>query len=132
MTATFQRYLGQLDRVLAQIEHDRGIVEPSAATARRFTTADNKRWWNDHDWSHRGEEWTPCEAWKAAVRDGFLFPFIPSAESSAPSADRARRHRFDLTDTMILEFAAAGQLDVVLQTSELVNDGDKLTVLRKP
>lgn len=74
MTATFQRYLGQLDRVLAQIEHDRGIVEPSAATARRFTTADNKRWWNDHDWSHRGEEWTPCEAWKAAVRDGFLFP----------------------------------------------------------
>jgi hypothetical protein len=32
---------------------------------------------------------------------------------------------------MIREFASANKLDVVLQTTELVNEGDVLSVLRK-
>lgn len=231
---TIERNLGQMDCALAQIEHSRGIVEPWAVAARRFTISDNRQWWNDHDWSHYGEEWTPDEAWKTAVLNRFLRPFIrpggvileigpgggrwsaiiqqlasrlylldvasvpleicrerfrtsnnvefllgdghsipidphsldaiwsydvfvhvnPKDAKSYFSEfrrvlrpgghaivhhpdgrwwrDRTRQHRSDLTDAMVLEFAADNQLEVILQTTELVNDGDTLTVLRKP
>ncbi len=47
------------------------------------------------------------------------------------TSERAQHHRSDLTDHMVREFAAANGFEVVLQTNELVNDGDFLTVLRK-
>lgn len=47
------------------------------------------------------------------------------------TSERQREHRSDLTDRMVARLAALNGLDVVLQTTELVNVGDVLTVLRK-
>lgn len=47
------------------------------------------------------------------------------------TTQRSRDHRSDLTDAMIDRFAQENDLEVVLQTTELVNVGDVLTVLRK-
>jgi ubiquinone/menaquinone biosynthesis C-methylase UbiE len=40
--------------------------------------------------------------------------------------------RSDLTDKMVLQFAASSGLEVVSQATKLVNQGDYLTVFRKP
>jgi ubiquinone/menaquinone biosynthesis C-methylase UbiE len=45
---------------------------------------------------------------------------------------REVKWRSDLTDQMVLEFARESGLEVVFQTTELVNEGDVLSVLRKP
>jgi SAM-dependent methyltransferase len=41
-------------------------------------------------------------------------------------------HRSDLTDEMVLAFAKENDLAIVEQTREFVNEGDVLSVLRKP
>ena len=40
--------------------------------------------------------------------------------------------RSDMTDRMAVQFAGDAGLDVVSQTTRLVNPGDVLTILRKP
>src|SRR5262245_39247660 len=51
--------LERLCRHLVAIEQRKRLVEPWTIMARRFTADDNKRLWNDYDWSLLGEEWTP-------------------------------------------------------------------------
>jgi ubiquinone/menaquinone biosynthesis C-methylase UbiE len=229
-----RRAVLDIERRMLDIERREGLTHPWTVGARRFTAADNRAWWNTHDWSARGEEWTPNSAWKEAVVGQFLDPHIPRGGTvleigpgggrwteilgrrsswvclldvaegplhvcrerfgrtstvscilgdgrTVPLAsgsvdgiwsydvfvhvnptdaasyfcefgrvlrpgahavihhpgqsfgeDRIRQHRSDLTDRMVVEFARSNGLDVVLQTGALVNDGDVLTVLRKP
>ena len=208
------------------------MVEPWTVGAHRFRTRDNVAWWNGHDWSSYGEEWTPSAAWKTAVVERFLRPYLtggavleigpgggrwtaviqtlarqvyvldvarrplevcrerfkantniqyilgdgcsiplgnasvdgiwsydvfvhispvdarsyvrdfarvlrPGAYAvihhpgSASTTERVREHRSDLTDQLVRDFAIKAGLDVVAQTTELVNVGDGLTVLRR-
>jgi ubiquinone/menaquinone biosynthesis C-methylase UbiE len=69
--------LDRMDRRLVAIEQRRGVVEPWAISAQRFTTTNNKQLWNHYDWSQRGEEWTRDNAWKVQVISEFLVPNIP-------------------------------------------------------
>jgi SAM-dependent methyltransferase len=219
---------------LIEIERNRRLAGQWTLSASRFTTIHNRTWWNTHDWSTLGEEWTPSPAWKADVLHRFMEPFIPVAGvvlEIGPGAGRwteglqrragvayvvdvavcpltlCRRrfstcpnvvciltdgrsiplrdgtvdgiwsydvfvhvnptdarfyfsdigrvlrrgeyavihhpghtstrqpkeaHRSDLTDGMILDFAGRNGLEVVLQSTDLVNVGDALTVVRTP
>ena len=223
-----------LDKPLIRTERRRRIVEWWSVGAHRFTASQNVAWWNGHDWSTRGEEWTPSAEWKAAVVGRYLSPHVPEAgtvleigpgggrwtevlQRRASSlfvldiaahplavcrerfrechnityllgdgrtihlpdgsvdavwsysvfvhinpidarvyvadmarvlrpgafavihhpgrdfdAARVRGNRSDLTDALVLAFAAESGLDVVEQTAELVNVGDAITILRKP
>ena len=225
--------LENIDSSLIDIERRLGLYQPWTIGARRFTAADNRSWWNSHNWSELGEEWTPDAAWKAAIVERFLQPYIgggtvvevgpgggrwtellsdrasrvcvldvaetplrvcrdrfaqrstisyvrgdgrtiPFREGSIDAvwsydvfvhinpadaqsyvseigrilrdeayavihhpgqdsaAERVQKHRSSLTDSMVRRFAEASGLEIVLQTRELVNEGDVLTVLRKP
>lgn len=202
-------------------------------SGKRFSAEDNRTWWNTHDWSALGEEWTPNPEWKSAVIERFLLPHVPLGGAAleigpgggrwtevlrkradrlyvldvaerpltvcrerfsgasnieymlgdgrtvalpdasldaiwsydvfvhvnpndarsyfgefarllrpgahavihhpghTSASERQKAHRSDLTDRMILDFAANAGLEVVLQTTDLVNVGDALTVVRK-
>jgi SAM-dependent methyltransferase len=52
--------------------------------------------------------------------------------SSSARNYRERAWRSDLTDKMVLDFARESGLEVLSQTTELVNEGDVLSVLRRP
>lgn len=229
-----RRRIGGIESKLISMERDRNIVAPWAVANLRFTTGDNRKWWNTHDWSRLGEEWTPSEEWKRAVVSRFLMPYMPErvplleigpgagrwtevlqarasvlyvvdvAEAALSAcqrrfahctnvtyllgtgrtialpdnsvegiwsydvfvhvnpadtlsyftefcrvlkrgsfavvhhpgrigtAERAREHRSDLTEGMVRRAARESGLEVVLQSSELVNVGDTLTVLQRP
>jgi ubiquinone/menaquinone biosynthesis C-methylase UbiE len=62
---------------LVRIEQQRRLVEPWAVSASRFTAAENKRVWNQHDWSSLGEEWTRNAEWKERIIREFLTPYVP-------------------------------------------------------
>jgi SAM-dependent methyltransferase len=235
MRAVIDRTLGFLDRRLVSVEQRKRLVEPWTINARRYTAAENKRLWNEHDWSKRGEEWTKTPEWKEAVVAQFLLPNVPEGTSVLeigpgggrwteilqrrakhlfvvdvserpiqlcrerfqacsnidyfvgngstlplpsssvevvwsydvfvhispldvksyfqefqrilkpggtavihhPGSSKSRRYRegawrSDLTDTMVLDFARENGLEVTFRTTELVNEGDVLSILRKP
>jgi SAM-dependent methyltransferase len=229
-----RRSLALVEARLAAIERRRSIVAPWAAVSSRFTVGDNRRWWDSHDWSRLGEEWTPSADWKAAILQRFLMPYMPESKTlleigpgagrwtealqsraavlyvvdvsekalavcrerfagrsnvvfllgsgstiavpdasvdgiwaydvfvhvnpsdtqsyfrefwrvlrpgafavvhhpgRARSADRQAAHRSDLTDEMVRRFSRETGLELVLQTEDLVNPGDVLTVVRRP
>jgi len=223
-----------VESLLTDTERRYGLWKSWTVSATRFTAGDNRGWWNSHDWSCLGEEWTPDPTWKASVLNRFLLPFVPpggrvleigpgggrwtevliaraarvyvldvaevplrvcrhrfsrlstvtyvrgdgrtvplversidaiwaydvfvhvnphDARSyvtefgrvlrrgghavlhhpghELTTGERALQHRSDLTDLMINEFARGSGFEIVLQTRELVNEGDALTVLRK-
>jgi ubiquinone/menaquinone biosynthesis C-methylase UbiE len=63
---------------LIAVEQQRGIVEPWAVLSKRLTTDDNRRMWNEYDWSQHGEEWTSDDAWKASIIREFMDPHVAS------------------------------------------------------
>jgi hypothetical protein len=72
-----QGVLQRIDNRLIAIERQRRIAEPWALCAKRFTVSDNRQWWNSHDWSQAGEEWTPSADWKRSIVDRYLAPYMP-------------------------------------------------------
>jgi hypothetical protein len=90
------------------VERRKHLAEPWTITARRFTIADNRSWWNAHDWSSRGEEWTPSAEWKAGVVERLLIPQVPEGGTvveigrarhrALPDAIRRLQERPLLTD----------------------------------
>src|SRR5438874_9759983 len=70
------RFVTGLDRRLVAVEQRKGLVEPWAISARRFTSLENKQLWNKHDWSQLGEEWTRSPQWKEQIVQEFLFPNV--------------------------------------------------------
>jgi ubiquinone/menaquinone biosynthesis C-methylase UbiE len=229
-----KQVIRSIEERLLKTEQTRGIAaEWWTVSARRFTATQNAEWWNRHDWTGLGEEWTPSEAWKSAILERFLIPYVPDARPALeigpgggrwtevlqrrasslavldiaerplaickqrfqscdnisyllgdgrtiplpdqsvdsvwsydvfvhispvdarnyfadiarvlrpgayavihhPGHDfdsaRIRANRSDLTDNLVLSFAAENGLAVVEQTRELVNQGDVLTILKK-
>jgi SAM-dependent methyltransferase len=84
--------LTQTDNALISLEQEKGIAEPWTITSRyRFTVAENREWWNRHDWSQRGEEWTPTTEWKMGLVNRFLNPYVPEGGTAleiGPGAGR--------------------------------------------
>lgn len=76
--AIVDRLRDRLDDRLAGIEQRRSLVAPWTISARRFSMAENRALWNDHDWSSLGEEWTKSAEWKRAILEGFLEPNVPA------------------------------------------------------
>jgi ubiquinone/menaquinone biosynthesis C-methylase UbiE len=72
-----RKTLDRIDHRLIGIEQRRGLVEPWAISANRFTAQENKRLWNEHDWSSLGEEWTKSAEWKERIIQEFLVPHVP-------------------------------------------------------
>lgn len=72
----FQRVLDGLDRRLIAVEQRRGVAEPWAILSKRLTTADNRKMWNEYDWSKDGEEWNRSDSWKADVVREYIDPNI--------------------------------------------------------
>ena len=230
---TIGRRIESIEESLLHIERSRSIWAPWTVAAKRFTTDDNRQWWNRHDWSKRGEEWTTNVVWKSAIVEKYLIPFVPEGATvleigpgggrwteilrsrasrvyaldiaetplrlckerfqndsmilcmlgdgrtipvrsncldavwsydvfvhinpsdaqlyfsefaralragahavihhpgSGSTTERARQHRSDLTDEMVRRLAPMNGLDVVLQTTEGVNEGDVLTVMKR-
>jgi SAM-dependent methyltransferase len=72
-----ERGLGFLDVRLVAIEQRQAITEPWSICAKRHSVEENRRWWDQYDWSQRGEEWsTGGEAWKNQVVEGFMLPYL--------------------------------------------------------
>ncbi len=70
--------LTRTDSALISLENEKAIAEPWTITSRqRFTIAHNREWWNRHDWSQGGEEWTPNVEWKSALVNRFLNVYVP-------------------------------------------------------
>jgi SAM-dependent methyltransferase len=72
-----ERIVDRLDLRLIAIEQRRRIVEPWAISSRRYTVADQKKIYNDWDWSHGGEEWTVSPEWKQRIIDDLMLPHMP-------------------------------------------------------
>lgn len=71
--------LRRLDQKIIEVERRRALTHAWAISGTRFTTADNRSWWNDHDWSRLGEEWTLDNEWKAAIIGRYIEPYVPVA-----------------------------------------------------
>ena len=84
--------LSRTDTALISHERKKSIAEVWTITSRqRFTIAKNREWWNRHDWSNCGEEWTPSGEWKTALVNRFLNRFVPqggTAVEIGPGAGR--------------------------------------------
>jgi SAM-dependent methyltransferase len=63
------------DRRLAS-EGRRGVLGPAHRAWRSNSVAANRDWWDRYDWRPGGEEWTASAAWKAALVEGVLCPWI--------------------------------------------------------
>jgi SAM-dependent methyltransferase len=75
--ALTDRLRDRLDDRLAAIERRRSLVEPWTISARRFTADELRKLYNTHDWSTRGDEWTPSEEWKQGLIQEFMIPNVP-------------------------------------------------------
>jgi ubiquinone/menaquinone biosynthesis C-methylase UbiE len=71
-----RRAVDAIEGALVARERRMGIVAPWTIAAHRFTVAQNREWWNRHDWSALGEEWTPDAGWKTGVVERFLIPNV--------------------------------------------------------
>ena len=102
---------------------DRAVVDGTKASMRsgRMTCSST---------STRSTRVCILPTWRAScARGAFAVIHHPGRDFDAA---RVRAHRSDLTDALVLAFAAESGLDVVEQTAELVNAGDAITILRKP
>src|SRR5438105_9021211 len=77
--AAVVRTLRRVESALVRVEQARFITGDHTVTSSRHTVEENRRIWNDYDWSERGEEWTRSaeeyrgldpERWKARLVDG--------------------------------------------------------------
>jgi SAM-dependent methyltransferase len=67
-----------LEDALLEIEGARGMFGPAHRGWRDNSAAENRRRWDQWDWSRLGEEWTASEPWKQAMVDEVLLPTIPA------------------------------------------------------
>jgi len=68
----------RLEDVLLEAEGARGVLGPAHEQWRGNAASDNRRRWNEWDWSTHGEEWTESEAWKTGLVEDVLLPNIPA------------------------------------------------------
>jgi ubiquinone/menaquinone biosynthesis C-methylase UbiE len=73
-----RRLTHRLEDALLEIEGSRGVLGPAHQLWRDNSAAENRRRWNEWDWSTRGEEWNESEAWKKALVEDVMLPVIPA------------------------------------------------------
>lgn len=71
-----QQVIDFLDRRLIGVEQRKSLVKPWTILSRRLSAAENRKIWNEYDWSNRGDEWTRDEEWKAQVIREFIDPYF--------------------------------------------------------
>ena len=67
-----------LEDSLLEIEGSRGVLGPAHEQWRDNSAAENRRRWNEWDWSAKGEEWNASETWKQALVEDVMLPLIPT------------------------------------------------------
>jgi len=67
-----------LEDTLLEMEGSRGVLGPAHEQWRDNSTAENRRRWNEWDWSTKGEEWNASESWKEALIEDVMLPVIPT------------------------------------------------------
>ena len=72
-----RRVTRQLEDALLELEGARGVIGPAHSRWSDHSTSENRRRWNEWDWSSRGEEWNESAEWKAALVDDVLLRVIP-------------------------------------------------------
>lgn len=70
------RCLGFLEGKLIELEQRRLITGESTVSSLSHTRQENKRLWDEYDWSGSGEEWTPSAEWKQSVVDLVILKYI--------------------------------------------------------
>src|SRR5215208_6607484 len=66
-----------LEDSLLEMEGSRGVLGPAHGYWSDNSTAENRRRWNEWDWSNQGEEWNASEPWKEALIEDVMLPVIP-------------------------------------------------------
>ena len=67
----------RLEDALLEIEGERGVLGPAHERWRDNSTTENRRRWNEWDWSQQGEEWNESEEWKDALIEDVMLPLVP-------------------------------------------------------
>ena len=84
------RRLGQrLEDVLLEVEGARGVLGPAHGHWRGNAAADNRRRWNEWDWSAQGEEWTESAGVikRTIIQVGELYEIRVTCMGAYPSTD---------------------------------------------
>jgi ubiquinone/menaquinone biosynthesis C-methylase UbiE len=106
---------GRIEEGMLRIERSRRLAENWTVGATRFTTGDNTSWWDTHDWSKYGEEWTPNDEWKARMVELYLAPNVPQgavALEIGPGGGRWSEVLAQRASRLILLDVASKPLDV--------------------
>jgi SAM-dependent methyltransferase len=72
-----RRLTRRLEDALLEIEGSRGVLGPAHDQWRDNSTSENRRRWNEWDWSGQGEDWTESEPWKDGLVEEVMLPLIP-------------------------------------------------------
>jgi SAM-dependent methyltransferase len=73
-----RRVTRQLEDALLELEGARGVIGPAHARWSDHSTSENRRRWNEWDWSSQGEEWNASDEWKDALVEEVMLPVIPA------------------------------------------------------
>jgi SAM-dependent methyltransferase len=77
VSASVARIKHRLGDLLLEIEGAVGILGPAHRRWRDNSTEQNRRRWNEWNWSSRGEEWTESDEWKSGLVEEVMLPNIP-------------------------------------------------------
>jgi SAM-dependent methyltransferase len=115
---TTRRAGERLEDALLEIEGARGVFGPAHRSWRDNSAAENRRRWEQWDWSMLGEEWTASEPWKQAMIDEVLLPTIPEGGTVLEIGPGGGRWSVVLqprADRLILVDVAQRPLDLVAE-----------------
>jgi ubiquinone/menaquinone biosynthesis C-methylase UbiE len=113
-----RRLSRRLEDDLLEMEGSRGVLGPAHEQWRDNSAAENRRRWNEWDWSHQGEEWNESEPWKQALVDDVMLPLIPAGGTVleiGPGGGRWSVILAPRAERMIVVDVAQKPLDLVAQ-----------------
>ncbi len=76
-----RQVLDFLDRRLIGVEQRRGLTDQWTILANRLTAGENRKIWNEYDWSKHGEEWTRSEEWRTQLIREYIEPHFPNGSA---------------------------------------------------
>src|SRR3954454_1860036 len=107
-----------LEDALLEIEGSRGVLGPAHEQWRDNSASENRRRWNEWDWSHQGEEWNASMPWKEALIEDVMLPLIPPGGTVleiGPGAGRWSVVLAPRADKLIVVDVAQKPLEVVAE-----------------
>jgi SAM-dependent methyltransferase len=113
-----RRLAHRLEDTLLDIEGSRGVLGPAHRMWSDNSTSENRRRWNEWDWSTRGEEWNESEAWKNELVERVMLQLIPPGGTVleiGPGAGRWSEFLAPRADRLILVDVAQKPLELVAE-----------------